>query len=300
MAVSLTHATVAVGTDAGNGEIRKLQWNEEHALTAAANKLLGTVSAGAVGEIDCTSAGRALLDDADAAAQRTTLELGTANSPHFTGIELGHASDTTLTRASAGVVAVEGVNLVRAGDVTSSGLTQATARILGRTTASAGAIEEISAGPGLNLASGSLVLNGPAFSARRAADQTGIASATYTKVQLTTEDFDTNSNFDSATNYRFTPTVAGYYLFTAFLSLTGTGLADGNLTIQKNADEYYYGSKVSNAAGSVHCVVSVVLAMNGSTDYVELYARATVSGGTITAVGGADGTRMTGCFLRGL
>lgn len=32
-------------------------------------------------------------------------------------IELGHASDTTLSRASAGVVAVEGSNLVRAADV---------------------------------------------------------------------------------------------------------------------------------------------------------------------------------------
>ena len=32
--------------------------------------------------------------------------LTTADSPQFTGINLGHASDTTLTRVSAGVVAV--------------------------------------------------------------------------------------------------------------------------------------------------------------------------------------------------
>ena len=44
---------------------------------AAANTILGnpTGSSGAVQEIACTSAGRALLDDADAAAQRTTLGL---------------------------------------------------------------------------------------------------------------------------------------------------------------------------------------------------------------------------------
>lgn len=78
MAVSLKHTTQAVGTDAGNGEIRKAQWNEEHTLTAAANTVLGAVSAGAVGEITCTAAGRALIDDADAAAQRTTLGLGSA------------------------------------------------------------------------------------------------------------------------------------------------------------------------------------------------------------------------------
>jgi len=47
---------------------------------SATDKLLGRASAGAgpVEEISCTSAGRALLDDADAASQRTTLGLGSA------------------------------------------------------------------------------------------------------------------------------------------------------------------------------------------------------------------------------
>ena len=40
---------------------------------------------------------------------RTSLGVGTGDSPQFTGIELGHATDTTLTRSSAGVLAVEGV-----------------------------------------------------------------------------------------------------------------------------------------------------------------------------------------------
>lgn len=47
---------------------------------SATDRLLGRSSAGAgdVEEITCTAAGRAILDDADAAAQRTTLGLGTA------------------------------------------------------------------------------------------------------------------------------------------------------------------------------------------------------------------------------
>lgn len=53
MAVSLTHATVATGTDAENGEIRKAQWNEGHTLTAGANTVLARAAAtgGAVSEV---------------------------------------------------------------------------------------------------------------------------------------------------------------------------------------------------------------------------------------------------------
>jgi hypothetical protein len=50
MAVELKHATQAVGVDAGNGEIRKLQWNENHALTGAPNTVLTFDGAGAATE----------------------------------------------------------------------------------------------------------------------------------------------------------------------------------------------------------------------------------------------------------
>jgi hypothetical protein len=42
---------------------------------------------------------------------RNAVGLGTADSPEFTGINVGHASDTTLTRSSAGIIAVEGVTV---------------------------------------------------------------------------------------------------------------------------------------------------------------------------------------------
>jgi hypothetical protein len=53
---------------------------------SATDKLLGRSAAGAgdVEEITCTAAGRALLDDADAAAQRTTLELKTGATTNIT------------------------------------------------------------------------------------------------------------------------------------------------------------------------------------------------------------------------
>lgn len=84
---------------------------------SATDKLLGRATAGAgdVEEITLTSAGRALLDDATAAAQATTLGLGTGDSPQFTAVNVGHATDTTITRVSAGNLAVEGNALYRAG-----------------------------------------------------------------------------------------------------------------------------------------------------------------------------------------
>lgn len=43
---------------------------------------------------------------------RTIAGLATSDSPQFTGIELGHASDTTIARVGAGQISVEGVNVV--------------------------------------------------------------------------------------------------------------------------------------------------------------------------------------------
>ena len=43
---------------------------------------------------------------------RGAIGLATTDSPMFTAIELGHASDTTISRVSAGVVAIEGVNIL--------------------------------------------------------------------------------------------------------------------------------------------------------------------------------------------
>lgn len=50
---------------------------------------------------------------------RIALGLSSTDSPQFTAVNLGHASDTTITRVSAGVVAIEGVNIVTtAGGIT--------------------------------------------------------------------------------------------------------------------------------------------------------------------------------------
>ena len=107
----------------------------------------------------------------------------------------------------------------------------------------------------------------PAFSAYQSSAQT-IATATYTKIQFQTEEFDTNNNFDSTTNYRFTPTVAGYYQVTGGASTvtTSTTLI---VDLYKNGSQFKrinYGYPTApNAYGTA------LIYLNGTTDYVELY-----------------------------
>ena len=52
--------------------------------------------------------GRSVLTQATAAALATLAGVGTGDSPQFTAVNIGHATDTTITRVSAGVIAVEG------------------------------------------------------------------------------------------------------------------------------------------------------------------------------------------------
>ena len=49
------------------------------------------------------------------ATLRTSIGVGTGDSPQFTGIELGHASDTTIVRTGAGDISIEGNAVYRAG-----------------------------------------------------------------------------------------------------------------------------------------------------------------------------------------
>lgn len=51
---------------------------------------------------------------------RSDLGLATTDSPEFTGINLGNATDTTITRVSAGVIAVEGETIAKLRDVYNS------------------------------------------------------------------------------------------------------------------------------------------------------------------------------------
>jgi hypothetical protein len=127
--------------------------------------------------------------------------------------------------------------------------------------------------------------NGPAFSAYKSGVDQGITTATWTKVQLNSEDFDTANCFDNTTNYRFTPTVAGYYQINAAVHLSNNSdsILQTRVAIYKNGTSYRYANV--NLLYPTYAIindatlqVSALIYMNGSSDYLELYCYEYASG----------------------
>ena len=138
--------------------------------------------------------------------------------------------------------------------------------------------------------------SGPAFSAYLDTNQT-ITSNTFTKVTLNNELFDTASAFDSTTNYRFQPAVAGYYMFSFAISAFSSTSPTRNLvTIRKNGTQYAYGSDSVVASGTATGPGTALISLNGSTDYVELYAYITATTAVVSS--GSEFTYLSGFLAR--
>lgn len=119
----------------------------------------------------------------------------------------------------------------------------------------------------------------PAFNAYASASQT-VTSAVPTKIAINTENFDTNSDFDTTTN-RFTPTVEGYYQVNGTLMGTGATTFSALLVyIYKNGVNIRRTGIVApfTVANNSQVSVSEVIYMNGSTDYIELYGQVNGTG----------------------
>lgn len=146
----------------------------------------------------------------------------------------------------------------------------------------------------LPAATGTAMVSGnmPAFSAYPNAQQTISSTSTWTKINFQTEEFDTNSNYDT-TNMRFTPTVAGYYQINANFITTSTAGTSQRIAIYKNGSIFKSGTYVISYMESGH--VSTLVYLNGSTDYVEAYAWMTA---TRTLQATADTTWFQGVLVR--
>jgi len=132
---------------------------------------------------------------------------------------------------------------------------------------------------------------GPAFSAYKSADQ-GISANTFTKVTFDTEIFDTASAFSAST---FTPLTAGYYQinYTIWIDPTGpNSVIQGSL--YKNGSEYIRQFRQDTNFGAN--TAGIVVYMNGSTDYLEVYAFC--GAGSPQVLGTAIRTNFNGVWIR--
>lgn len=231
-----------------------------------------TASTGVPETATITAAARTVLDDTTVGAMATTLGLGTGDSPQFAGINLGHASDTTLTRASAGVVAVEGVNVVLAGAVTTDGITMSTARLLGRTTASTGAVEEITVGSGLSLSAGSLTATGSGITLGTPVASTSGTSIDFTSIPAGTKRV--TINFGEVSTSGTSPVVvqlgdSGGVETTGYVGASGlmsTGGANAYIGVTSSIPITY---SVTTAANTIVGTVTLTL-LNSSTNKWEI------------------------------
>ncbi len=140
--------------------------------------------------------------------------------------------------------------------------------------------------------------NGPAFLVYGSANQTNVTPSTNTKIAFNTEAFDTNNNFDSTTNYRFTPTVAGYYQLNLCCYVTGSSITAAEPFIHKNGSAYSSGQYVSATVAASILTASNIIYFNGSSDYAEFYMYATTSAGNYTINHSLIYTYASGALVR--
>ena len=127
----------------------------------------------------------------------------------------------------------------------------------------------------------------PYVSVYRNGDQ-NLSDATHTKIEFNAENVDSGGAFDSSTNYRYTPQTSGYY----FVSLNvGTGAQSDNATDKIIASIYKNGSAKAGAVATRdwdtnginyndQVNTSVIVQLNGSSDYIEGYAYIDSTSGT--------------------
>ena len=117
----------------------------------------------------------------------------------------------------------------------------------------------------------------PAFYVARSSAQSGMSDQTWTKIQFTDDNsgaFDTNGEWDNS-NYRFTPTIPGYYQFQMNQSISHGSIQASYIAIYKNGSSYcqtgryfFNGDNYDDAVLNTSCLMH----LDGQSDYVEFYA----------------------------
>ena len=139
--------------------------------------------------------------------------------------------------------------------------------------------------------------SGPTFKATRTGGNQSFSASTTTKIQYNTEIWDSNSCYDPTTNYRFTPTTAGYYEVTVSAYISQGSTSDVYLYIRKNgADNSLLYAGATAASSSVQ--INALVDMNGSSDYLEAFIYA--EGSSPSIIGTGTYSYFNSIFIRGL
>ena len=123
--------------------------------------------------------------------------------------------------------------------------------------------------------------NTPYFEAKMSATQ-NLTDDTWTKLNYNTEVFDSASAYDTS-NYRFTPQTAGKYFCYLMVVFDAQGVDrfhSARAAIYKNGSGYkedYYDNYDNYYGYATTGTISVVIDMNGSSDYIEPYGRFNVT-----------------------
>jgi hypothetical protein len=147
-----------------------------------------------------------------------------------------------------------------------------------------------------------LSIDGPTFSASQSTAQT---ISGFSLVQYQTKDWDTAGAFNntgstvtlngiSVPSYAYAPNIAGYYMVNASV-LANSATSGMFVGIQKNASVYQYGTNFPSGTSLYNGVLSTIIYLNGTSDYIQFYAYFNTTGLTAND---ATKTWFNAAFLR--
>ena len=139
---------------------------------------------------------------------------------------------------------------------------------------------------------------GPSFAARNNSAQT-ITNSTTATIEFDTEYFDTDNCYNTS-NYRFTPNVAGIYLINCSMQISLSGII--SLDIRLNGVRYANAAFNLNNSGLQTVANSVLVALNGSSDFVDIgvFQNSGSNKDTVASPSNNLVNHFSGCYMRGL
>ena len=138
--------------------------------------------------------------------------------------------------------------------------------------------------------------NTPAFSAYANTDQNNNSDNTWVKLAMNAEFYDTDSKYD-VSNYRFTPTVAGKYMFGASVYVDGNDTRiTSEIAFYKNGTKLFYASQ--SVDNDTKQQLTAVIELDDN-DYIEIYAYADVANNSVFAMNMDGTTSNNRCYWYG-